>query len=248
MTTHKALVVEDDGKTCEAIDEILAALGHEYDLAGSLLEARKRLRTNAYSYILLDWEIPAKIGGLPRIQNAENFLDDLKVARGDSPPPVIVMMSPGDCKSDLALELIRLSAGLTRRGAADFIGKPFRTAGRTLDRVIKKLLDRRFSGNDVIADPKFDPGDEQLDETKILQKNRDGWLTVSGGAELLMDVMSDIDEKKARARVSKAAEAGKFKTNGQKGSQRRIDRDSFNTWRFQQRDLDLKKENENGDW
>ncbi|MFB3894643.1 MAG: hypothetical protein ACE15C_21795 [Phycisphaerae bacterium] len=67
----------------------------------------------------------------------------------------------------------------------------------------------------------------------------DQWLTVTQAAEMLMDVVSGIDLPKARARVSKAANSQEFKTNGQKGARRRIAVDSFNTWRFKQRERDL---------
>lgn len=65
------------------------------------------------------------------------------------------------------------------------------------------------------------------------------WLTVTDAGQFLLDVGSGINLKKARARISKAADAGKFRTNGKKGRYRRIEQDSFNTWRFEQRDRDM---------
>lgn len=64
-------------------------------------------------------------------------------------------------------------------------------------------------------------------------------ITVTDGAHMLRDVVDDLTLARSRARVSKAAGDGKFKTNGKSGAARRIDRDSFNTWRFEQRDRDL---------
>lgn len=64
-------------------------------------------------------------------------------------------------------------------------------------------------------------------------------LTVTDAAELLKDVVSGITTKQAQARVSRAAGRGKFKTNGKTRRARRIERDSFNTWRFKQREKDL---------
>lgn len=55
-------------------------------------------------------------------------------------------------------------------------------------------------------------------------------LTVTEAARLLMKVVSDLNLKKARARVSAAAGRDDFTTNGKKGEARRIDRDSFSTW------------------
>lgn len=71
---------------------------------------------------------------------------------------------------------------------------------------------------------------------------KERWLTVTDAARLLLDVISNIDMKKAKARVSRAAEDKKFRTNGMKGRGRRIDLDSFNTWRFEMRDRDLAAE------
>jgi hypothetical protein len=45
-------------------------------------------------------------------------------------------------------------------------------------------------------------------------------------------------------RVSWAASHDKFRTNGKKGSGRRIDRDSFSTWRLEQRERGLNADNE----
>lgn len=68
------------------------------------------------------------------------------------------------------------------------------------------------------------------------------WLTVTEGAQLLLQDVSGLDLEKAKARVSKAATAGKFRTNGQSGAARRIDCDSFSTWRLEQRERDLDAE------
>lgn len=137
----KALVVEDDPRTREMIDEVLSVLEHEYDTATCLLEARKFLKANGYAYILLNCRIPARLGGTPRTQNTENFLDVLAGASGKDMPPVIILLPPDSAYTDVSREAsIRWAAGVVRRGAADFIAKPFATEGRTLDRVIKKVL------------------------------------------------------------------------------------------------------------
>ncbi len=58
-------------------------------------------------------------------------------------------------------------------------------------------------------------------------------------AVLLRDVVSGVTQEKAKARVSRAAGEGKFRTNGKTDGARRIDRDSFKTWWFEQREKDL---------
>lgn len=64
-------------------------------------------------------------------------------------------------------------------------------------------------------------------------------ITVTEGAKMLLDIVDGITLEQARSRVSKAAGDGKFKTNGKTGAARRIDRDSFSTWLFEQRDKHL---------
>lgn len=64
-------------------------------------------------------------------------------------------------------------------------------------------------------------------------------LRVTSAARLLVEVVSGLTLNQAKARVSKAATADKFKTNGQSRTLRRIDRDSFSSWLFEQRRKDL---------
>lgn len=73
----------------------------------------------------------------------------------------------------------------------------------------------------------------------MVEVKPDAWITVTAAAELLLTDVSGINLDKAKARVSKAAGEGRFRTNGKSGRERRIDRDSFSTWRLQQREKDL---------
>ncbi|MFO0839579.1 MAG: hypothetical protein U1D55_13770 [Phycisphaerae bacterium] len=65
------------------------------------------------------------------------------------------------------------------------------------------------------------------------------WLTVTQCAELLAKDLPSIDLAKAKARVSKAASSRKLTTNGKARDERRIEQQSFDAWRLQQRDRDL---------
>ena len=65
------------------------------------------------------------------------------------------------------------------------------------------------------------------------------WITVTEAGELLQTDVSGITLKQAKARVSKAASAGKFTTNGKKGPDRLIERGSFTIWRMEHREKDL---------
>lgn len=138
MKKVKALVVEHEESSRQAIDEILCTLGHRYDLATSLAEARELLAENGYAYVLLGYAVPARVGGTPRIQNTENFLDDLECIKHEAKPKVIVMCNRMPEIDDE--DKLRWAADMRSRGATTFICKPFRTGGRTLDRVIKKIL------------------------------------------------------------------------------------------------------------
>lgn len=65
------------------------------------------------------------------------------------------------------------------------------------------------------------------------------WLRVTDAGRLLLSDVSDITLPQAKARVTKAIRAGKIRTNGKTSHQRRIDPDSFSTWRLEQREKDL---------
>ena len=91
--SRRASVIANNQETVEMMEDVMAALSHELDLAASLLPARRLLREDNHPYVLLDNEFPARsAGGTPRIQNAENFLDDLATAKGKGTIPVIVML------------------------------------------------------------------------------------------------------------------------------------------------------------
>lgn len=73
----------------------------------------------------------------------------------------------------------------------------------------------------------------------MVEVKPDAWITVTAAAKQLLEDVSGIDLGKAKARVSKAAGEGRFRTNGKEGRDRRIDQDSFSTWRLEQRAKDL---------
>ncbi len=138
MKAIKALVIEHDLATRQAIDEILAVLGHKYDVATCLTEAREFMAVDGHKYVLLAHEIPLRVGGVPRALNTDRALDEFNSARGNRRPPVVVTFSPmPDVDEE---DKIRWAADLRSQGATTFIRKPFRTRGRTLERVIGKLV------------------------------------------------------------------------------------------------------------
>jgi len=73
----------------------------------------------------------------------------------------------------------------------------------------------------------------------LVEVKSDSWITVTDAAKLLLQDVSGLEFKTAKVRVSRAADNGHFRTNGKTRSERRIDRDSFSTWRLEQREKDL---------
>ncbi len=60
-----ALIVDDDPSIREALGDRLDSLGHHFHTADSQKEARERLDDSAYAYILLDLELPVRLGRRP---------------------------------------------------------------------------------------------------------------------------------------------------------------------------------------
>ena len=143
---------------------------------------------------------------------------------------------------DCTVKTMRLAISLDQKGATDFIGKPFPTAGRTLDRVIKKVVGINGTPSRKKAKPKSVK--KKASQRKSLGKKGnsaaiDQWLTVTQAAEMLLEVVSNIDLPRARARVSRGAQRGKFKTNNCRGKARRVERPSYSIWLLEQREKDL---------
>jgi hypothetical protein len=69
-------------------------------------------------------------------------------------------------------------------------------------------------------------------------------MTVTDSAKLLVKDFAHLTLQLARARVSSAASRGQFRTNGERGAARRIERVSFDAWRLRVRDADLDREDD----
>lgn len=133
-SNHRALVVEDDPAMMEDVADVLIALGHEFDHARSLIEARRRAGTDHYAYVILDLEIPARSQrGKPRVRNGMNLLQELRKHPATQDLPIITINGQAKRGSDIAVWAVK-------EGAADYIEKPFPEDGYTLDSAIKKAL------------------------------------------------------------------------------------------------------------
>lgn len=210
MKSYRALVVEDDERVMPSVEDVLFSLGHEHEWVTNQADAQERFAATPFDYVLLDLQIPAKGGrGGASTDCGVNLLRWMRQQRNGGCPPVIIMTGQTGACVDLTREL-------TENGAREFIAKPFPDRGRTLASVVRRVIEPPDGG---------DGGSE--------------WLTVKQCALLLLDDVSGLDLKKATARVSWAAGAGKLTTNGKKGPGRRIERHSFSTWRLEQRERDL---------
>ncbi len=135
---HRALIVEDDEKIVEDVKDRLESLGHAYDCAATQADARQLLAENAYCYILLDLEIPVRPKRIPRIENGQNLLDEIRREGINRRTPVLIMTSHGTDGYDMAVEMMK-------KGADDYVGKPFASGSgpRSLNRKIKEAMESR---------------------------------------------------------------------------------------------------------
>lgn len=101
----------------------------------------------------------------------------------------------------------------------------------------------------------LDDGGLKVDLTGIVERRtkphasaiENKWITVTEAAHMLVKELSHFDVEvqfdRAKARVSKAADSDRLKTNGKKRQARKIDRDSFSAWCLEQRGKELDKLN-----
>ena len=255
---HRALIIEDDPEVLSAIEEVLDSIGHRCDVVSNLADALKHCVTGQYAYVLSDMEIHARPGrGKPRVQNIENLLERLAEMSNGECLPIILMTDFTAPENPLLVKMMRLAANLRERGVCEFIGKPFPSEGRTLDRVIKKVL-----GPYVAPQPRgrgrgkksimVASAAEDSDLAKRPARKGEGahdvgkWLTVTDAARLLMHDVPSLDLAKARSRISTAAGRKEFNFAGAR-EDRRIEPHSFDSWRIKQRDRDLDQEDEEDD-
>ena len=192
----RALVVESDRTSVAMIDEALAAMDHEYKVADCLLEARRLIREGRYDYVLLAAMLSVRSGGTLLVSNAHRAMSELAAARDGKMEPTIVLLPPEDGYPEPTKQAaVRMAHGFMSRGAADFIDKPFPRGGRTLDRVIEKVL--------AIASGRPGPARIAGSAAKPPQAssgNEDGgaWLTVTEAATRLVKDLPALDLHKAR--------------------------------------------------
>jgi len=65
------------------------------------------------------------------------------------------------------------------------------------------------------------------------------WLRIKEASRLHVDDVDGLNEAHAKTRVIRAADSGKFTTNGKHGRERRIDPISFAAWWLRERERNL---------
>jgi DNA-binding response OmpR family regulator len=129
-----ALVIDDDPDIIDSVQEYLALLRHDFDSVCCVEDAQKQIEIKRYDYVLLDLNLPLyPQRGLQRIENGISLLDDILNCKMQAGVPVIVITAHGNDGPLQAVELMK-------RGAADYVPKPFQSTGKTLDSTIREAL------------------------------------------------------------------------------------------------------------
>lgn len=193
--TLRALVIDDDPHIVEVVSDIVASLGHTSDSACCQDEARQRLATATYDYFVLDLEIPVRAErSLARLQNGLNLLSELVALRLG---PVIVVTGFGNNGPDQGVECLK-------NGAADYVAKPFKTDGKTLDRAITDALKKagRLTAKQVARTPTTPPRPFEGGELQLLKKR-----LVIGGVEvsvtpLMQRILTVLSERRGNGKYA----------------------------------------------
>jgi CheY-like chemotaxis protein len=129
----RALVVEDDGRIVETIEDTLFSIDHDHRWVTNQQDAREALQAEAFDYVLLDLQIPAKPnrGGADK-EFGIHLLEHIDKTKGHDLPVIMMTANTGEC--------LDLSSELSKKGATEFVAKPFQSKGRTLADVIRKVL------------------------------------------------------------------------------------------------------------
>jgi len=115
MPTARLLVVDDEEHVTAIIEEYFASLGYEVEIAHDGAEALRRAAAVRPDVVLLDINMPGVTG-----DEALNRLHALD-------PTVPIVMLTGNADEELARNLLR-------RGAMEYVSKPFQLD--MLDRVV----------------------------------------------------------------------------------------------------------------
>jgi two-component system response regulator HydG len=118
----RVLVIDDEEALRVSVAKIVSRLGHDVDMAGTATEGLARLAKQPYELVLTDFRLPDLDG-----------LEVIERARALRPEAEIVLFT-GFGSIPLAVQAIK-------RGAYDFVTKPFKRAD--LERVVTRALEKQ---------------------------------------------------------------------------------------------------------
>ena len=113
-----ALIVDDNLRVRETLEDRVAELEHDFHSVGSQREACEHLDLHTYDYILLDLELPARSGKPPRAEVGRELLRQIKEHPRNRAALVLSMSAHFGPDSELGDEMVEF-------GAVAWIGKPF---------------------------------------------------------------------------------------------------------------------------
>ena len=128
----KALVIDDDPEIRREIVDILDEYVHGYDEAGNIKEARNKMLTCRFDYVLLDMELPYSYGKPLLRENGDEFLKELRAQYPTESLPIIVVTG--------TVPESNKAASLLYDGATAFVSKPISTGHPTLREAIQKYI------------------------------------------------------------------------------------------------------------
>lgn len=193
--TLRALIIDDDPHIADVVSDIVSSLGHASDAVGCQDDARRKLATSSYDYFVVDLEIPVRAErSVARLQNGLNLLSELVAARLG---PVIVVTGFGNNGPDQGVECVKL-------GAADYVAKPFKREGKTLDGAIMEALRKsgRLAATTAVRPSAAPPRPFVGGEIQLLKKR----LVVCGVevpiTQLMHRILTVLSEKNAAGKYA----------------------------------------------
>lgn len=119
---HSALVLEDDSILASALREFLESEGWEVETAASAAEGRSKLAENVFDLVLADYLLPDADG-----------ITVFEEIQHRSPLTKVMLMT--------GLRDVEIAARAFKKGAADFISKPFQLT--ELEKRIEALMEEK---------------------------------------------------------------------------------------------------------
>lgn len=146
MNGKKILVVDDELSMRQFLKILLKKDGYEVDTAGNGDEALKRLAADEYGVILMDYNMPEAIDGIPLLHEFRKRTPGTQV--------VVITAYASTEQAIKALEL----------GAIDYVSKPFNV------KEIRDIVKRAFEERGRNSKPKSTPP-KQESETSIVAES-----------------------------------------------------------------------------